>query len=96
MIYTLQNSPELIPFRRKINLTEFLAVKLIFERAFVMSENHFKRAPHFEVKTQKSEHLFNDEHVFDAFRILQESFEESTYEKVLYSLNIINSNGIRN
>ncbi len=86
LIHTLQNNPDLIPFKRKISLTDFLAVKLILERAFIMSENHFnKRADFSNVKDQMKS-PFDDNISFESFRILQESLEVSTYQKYLIQL----------
>lgn len=83
MIFTLQQNPTLLSFPRKITLTDFLAVKLVLERAWVITENRTGIPPHFINVNGMHFHPFNDVTLFTAFKICQEAMEESTYNKVL-------------
>ncbi len=86
LIFTLQQTPELLSFRRKINLVDFLAIQLILERAWIVAENHFLLNPDFNQLISKKDHPLENESIFHAFKILQESMEEATYGRLLQTL----------
>lgn len=86
LIYNIQQSPQLLPFPREINLLDFLAIKLILERAWIEQESPIAGGPVFP-KTMESEALAPEaEKNFLAFRACQEALEEATYDKYLQTI----------
>jgi len=88
IIYTIENNPDLLPFKRKIRLEDFLAVKLILEKAWILEELEGKRnlRPKFSDLNWSCFHPLMIKEQFLGFKILQESLEETTYEKLLHAL----------
>lgn len=86
MIYTIQQSPQLLPFKRKIDLADFLAVKLILERAWIEREGYTK-VPAFSISQEdgKQDNQLTDKE-FLALRACQETLEEVAYDKYMRAI----------
>lgn len=82
LIYNIQQSPQLLPFKRKISLIDFLAVKLVLERAWIEKEKIDDSLPSFNGLLHEEKPIFDDK-TFFIFKSLQESLEEATYQKLL-------------
>lgn len=86
LVKTLENYPELIPFHRDISLLDFIALKLILERAWIEKENYHKISPTFLILPNLDKIHSVEDYIFRSFRILQESFEETTISFLLDAL----------
>jgi len=88
IIFTLENNPDLLPFKRKIKLEDFLAIKLILEKAWIIEELEGKRnlRPQFSDSNWSCFHPLMIREQFLGFKILQETWEESTHDKLLLAL----------
>lgn len=86
LIFSLQKNPELLSFPRSISLIDFLAVKLVLEKAWVMHENPADLVPDFSGVTNDYLHPFTNKNLFVAFKVCQQAAEEVTYQKVLIQI----------
>lgn len=85
LIYNIQQSPHLLPFRRSISLIDFLAVKLVLEKAWVDKEKIDNSIPDF-ASPLCPEKPSIDGKTFLILKSLQESLEEATYNKLLKAI----------
>ncbi len=96
LIYCLEKNPSLIPFKRRVSLVDFMAVKLILERAWIINHDPNAEAPDFkEVKLDDLNPL-HDEKIFSLFRACQEALEEQTYKLYFKKLNLISRKEVKN
>lgn len=86
LIYNVQKAPHLLPFGRKIDLIDFLALKLVLERAWIEQEMNSRQTPQFPSKAELDIPKTTDKKDFLAFRACQEALEEATYEKYIKSM----------
>lgn len=83
LIFCLQQNPQLLSFPRRVTLVDFLAVKLIIERAWVNKENDTGKVPKFSKAQYPAPNPFVSDIAGLAFRACQEALEESTYAALL-------------
>lgn len=83
IIFSVQQNPALLSFRRNITLVDFLAVKLVLERAWIRQENVDGLTPEFRLVPPRKLNPILEETRFLAFRICQEALEEVSYKRVL-------------
>jgi uncharacterized protein YbcC (UPF0753/DUF2309 family) len=82
LIYCLEKNPQLLPFRRCPTLVDFIAMKLIMERAWILQSHTRAFSPDFST----AERLDEDEEWkknFVIFKALQEAMEEVTFQTIL-------------
>ncbi len=86
LIYNIQQSPQLLPFPRKIDLLDFLAIKLILERAWIEQESPITGHPVFPKTLEPLSLTPEAKKNFLAFRACQEALEEATYDQYLKTI----------
>jgi uncharacterized protein YbcC (UPF0753/DUF2309 family) len=93
LVHSIQVNPELLSFQRKISVMDFIAVKLVLERAWIEAELNGRSAI---TKLEESEknltHVFDDSLYFQSLKIAQIALEETNYQKLKNSF----SNEINN
>lgn len=89
LIYTIERNPTLIPFKRKVSLVDFLAVKLTLERAWILDHDRHALAPDFSKAERPDLNPLLKNHNFELFRACQEALEEVTYKGVLKGVRIL-------
>jgi len=93
LISTLEAQPNLIPFKRKIALKDFIALKLILEKAWINElSNNETLIPDFDTLPKSSSLLTPSEFVI--LRACQESLEEKTFREVLKKIETSQSSQI--
>lgn len=96
LIHCLEKNPSLIPFKRKVRLVDFIAAKLILEKAWILDHNKKALAPDFkEVKLDEVNPL-QDQKIFSLFRACQEALEEETYKQYFHKLNLVSRKEVHN
>lgn len=96
LIYCLERNPSLIPFKRKVRLIDFIAIKLILEKAWIINHDKNAIAPDFrEVKLDEANPL-EDQKIFSLFRACQEALEEQTYKQYFHRLNLTSRKEVKN
>jgi uncharacterized protein len=96
LIYCLEKNPSLIPFKRKVRLIDFMAVKLILERAWIINHNPNVEAPNFKEIQSEDFNPIKDEKIFNLFRACQEALEEETYKHYFQKLNLTQRKEVKN
>ena len=96
LIYCLEKNPTLIPFKRKVSLIDFMAVKLILERAWIINHNPKAEAPNFKELQLDDSNPIKDEKIFSLFRACQEALEEQTYKYYFQKLNLTSRKEVKN
>lgn len=86
LVATLEQNSSLLPFMRRIQLVDFLAVKFILERAWIETEDPRAVAPDFNLSAPTSHQL--DDLKFLALRACQETLEEATYAEFLQQFKV--------
>lgn len=83
LIHSITKEPHLLTFPRQITLNDFLAIKLILERAWIEKENKTKGWPHLRSTKKQNTHPLAQTSRLKALKICQEVFEEYQYTPFL-------------
>lgn len=92
LIYSLEKNRELFQFPRKIILKDFIALKLILERAWLSENDIPPAAPEFHEASKNGESPFTKDAQFEVFQACHEILEESIYQKFLADLKNLSRN----
>ena len=83
LIFTVQQSPELLAFKRSISLMDFIAVKFLIEYSWIKYTNSKRIIPDFELNN-KDQGLSDFD--FEILRACQEVYEEQIFDELLGDL----------
>lgn len=83
LIFTVQENPELLPFRRSISLIDFIAVKFLIEYSWIKYSNSKRIIPDFQ-SSSRTQGLVDFD--FEILRACQEIYEEQIFDEFLIDL----------